>query len=128
MKLNFYSTGRFILLFIVTLLITATAYTQSCAGLTATYSTTESRCIATGAIQINASGGSGTYNYKVQGPTPAAFTSSNVITGLQAGSYTVTVKDIVSSCTYTISNVVISGSYKRSPFFVSGNRCHLLQW
>src|SRR6187431_481745 len=120
MKLNFYSTGRIILLFIVTLLITATAYSQSCAGLTATYSTTESRCIATGTIQINATGGSGTYNYKVQGPTPAAFTSSSLITGLQAGSYFVTVKDIVTNCTFTISNVVINGSYNDPRFALVG--------
>ena len=120
MKLKFYTTSRILLLFIVTLLITVSAYSQSCAGLTATYSTTESRCIATGSIQINATGGSGTYNYKVQGPSPAAFTSSSLITGLQAGSYTVTVKDIVSNCTFTISNVIINGSYNDPRFALVG--------
>jgi hypothetical protein len=88
-----------------------TTVAQSCSSLTATFTTTASNCTATGSITINASGGSGTYNYKVVGPVTTAFTSSNVIDGLQSGTYDVIVKDIVSNCTFATANVVVPGAY-----------------
>ena len=91
-------------------------YSQSCSNLTVTYSATESRCMATGTLQITASGGSGNYNYKVSGPTATAFTSSNLITGLQPGTYTLTVRDIVANCNLDVANVMISGSYSDPRF------------
>jgi hypothetical protein len=89
---------------------------QSCSSLTATFTTTASNCTATGSMTINASGGSGTYNYKVVGPVTTAFTSSNVIDGLQSGTYDVIVKDIVSNCTFATANVVVPGSYVAPTF------------
>jgi len=89
---------------------------QSCTSLTATYTTTASNCTATGSVTINASGGSGTYNYKVAGPVTTAFTSSNVIDGLQSGTYDIVVKDIVSNCTFAVANVVVPGSYVTPTF------------
>lgn len=118
MKPKFYPKpiAGLIVLFILQICTISTAYSQSCSGLTATYSKTESRCIATGTFQINASGGSGTYNYKVEGTVSTAFTSSSLITGLPPGTYTITVKDIVSNCTFQINNAVITGSYSDPRF------------
>ena len=92
---------------------------QNCALLQATSSSTESRCFATGAITINATGGSGNYNYKVSGPVNTSFTSSNIITGLQAGTYLVDVKDIATGCAMQIPNVVVSGSYSDPRFMLN---------
>src|SRR5687768_15269344 len=116
MKLKFYSPLRFTMLFIIAACIKTESFSQSCAGLTATYTVTESRCIATGTLQITASGGSGNYNYKVTGPSSTAFTSSNLITGLQPGTYIITVKDIVANCIVDVNNVVIAGSYSDPRF------------
>ena len=116
MKPKFYPGPGLMMLLVLQLGILANCFSQTCGGFTATYSTTESRCTATGSLQINATGGSGTYNYEVQGPTNTSFTSTSLIGGLQSGSYTVTVKDIVSNCTYTINNVTVSGSYSEPRF------------
>src|SRR5687768_2126680 len=97
-------------------LISAVLFSQDCSTLDATYTTTESRCIATGVIQITATGGSGNYNYKVEGPVSVAYTSSNTIAGLSAGTYVLTVKDIVSGCIVQKTNVSISGSYSDPRF------------
>ena len=67
--------------------------------------------MSTGYITVTATGGSGQYNYKVTGPITTPYTSSNVITGLLPGNYTVTVKDLVGSCTKDQFNIVITGSY-----------------
>jgi hypothetical protein len=104
------------MLFILAACINTESFSQSCAGLTATYSVTESRCMATGTIQITPSGGSGNYNYKITGPSSTAFTSSNVITGLQPGTYVLTVRDIVANCIVEVNNVVIAGSYSDPRF------------
>ena len=89
---------------------------QSCGGLAATSVPSESRCMATGFITVSATGGSGTYNYKAVGPVATPFTSSNVITGLKPGFYTVTVKDINTGCEVTQSNVEVAGSYSDPRF------------
>ena len=115
---QFYSILRLWMLMILPACIITESYSQTCSNLTVTYSATESRCMATGTLQITASGGSGNYNYKVAGPTSTAFTSSNLITGLQPGSYTLTVRDIVANCNLDVSNVVISGSYSDPRFSI----------
>lgn len=51
-----------------------------------------------GAISITASGGDGNYTYEWEGPSCPCF--GNVITGLSAGTYTVTVTDGI-GCTHT---------------------------
>jgi hypothetical protein len=101
----------------VCLLLTLPAVAQDCSSLQFTYTTSESRCTATGSVQVNVTGGSGNYNYKVTGPVSTSFTSSNIITGLSAGNYTAIVKDISSGCIVQRSNVMISGFYS-DPRFV----------
>ncbi len=106
----------FLILLALSQLLAQHTLAQSCGSLTATFTTTVSNCTATGSMTINASGGSGTYNYKVVGPVTTAFTSSNVIDGLQSGTYDVIVKDIVSNCTFATTNVVVPGSYVAPTF------------
>lgn len=119
MKLNLYPRTGILTLLVFACSMIRVAYSQNCRELTATYSTKESRCTATGSIQVNASGGSGTYNYKAQGPTNVDFTSSSLITGLASGTYTVTVKDIVFGCTFQLTNVVVGGSYQTPRFGIT---------
>jgi hypothetical protein len=95
----------------VTSLLPKNSFAQNCNLLTATYTTTESRCAATGTVQINGSGGSGTYQYKASGPVVTTYTSSNLITGLSAGRYLITVKDVITNCVYANDSVTIDGNY-----------------
>lgn len=90
--------------------------TSCCASLTAAYVTTESRCAATGTVQINASGGSGNYQYKVSGPVSTPYTSSTLISGLLPGRYLVTVRDIVTNCEYAQDSITIDGDYVAPTF------------
>lgn len=90
--------------------------TPATAQLTATSTGYESRCAATGAIKIVASGGSGSYQYKVTGPVSTNFTIEDSITGLSSGIYTVIVNDISTNATFTQSNVVVFGSYSDPSF------------
>ena len=83
----------------------------ACNSLTINLSTVDSRCRATGSITINVTGGSGQFNYRVTGPISTTYTSSNTITGLVPGTYSVFVNDIVNNCTKQTQNVVIGGSY-----------------
>ncbi|MGL6269011.1 MAG: hypothetical protein ACRC2O_13855, partial [Chitinophagaceae bacterium] len=89
----------------------APAFSQACSTLVVSSVPSESRCMSTGYITVSAGGGSGSYNYKATGPVTTSYTSSNVITGLSAGNYTVTVKDIVSGCVKDEFNVIVSGTY-----------------
>jgi hypothetical protein len=98
------------------LILPQTAFNQTCNSVTATYVVTESRCAATGTIQINATGGSGSYQYKVSGPVNTNYTSSTLITGLSAGRYLVTIKDIVSNCVYNNDSVTVNGNYVAPTF------------
>jgi hypothetical protein len=93
---------------------------QNCALLKATFSTFESRCAATGSIKINTSGGSGDYKYKVSGPVNTNYTSTDSITGLSAGTYIITITDVVSNCTLTIPNAIVGGSYQDPRFTLTG--------
>jgi len=109
MKVKFYLLPLVLFLFMRT-------SGQDCSSLAFTYTTTESRCVATGSITINVTGGSGNYNFKAIGPVSTPITSSNVITGLAPGSYTVVVKDLNSGCTTQQDNIQVSGSYNDPRF------------
>jgi hypothetical protein len=84
---------------------------QDCSTLTATYIISESRCASTGAIQINATGGSGNYNYKANGPVTINYTTNSLLTGIPPGNYLITVKDINTNCIYNQDSVTVTGSY-----------------
>src|SRR5947209_16674054 len=101
------------------LLFSARMFAQNCSALDFTYSTTESRCMATGSIIVNVTGGSGNYNYKVVGPITPPVTSSNVITGLPAGYYSIIIKDLTSGCSLQKDSALISGSYSDPRFTLS---------
>jgi|GEM_PF-313775 len=116
MKLKLYTLLKLALPVIFQLLIVQLAYSQDCSGLTATTKATESRCTATGSIEVTATGGSNNYNYRVDGPVTTSYTSSRLLTGLSAGTYTVYVKDIVKGCEITVANVVVPGSYSDPRF------------
>ncbi|ULQ54496.1 T9SS type A sorting domain-containing protein [Flavihumibacter fluvii] len=79
----------------------------------------ESRCAATGTITVAVTGGSGNYNYKVTGPINTPFTTSAVISGLIAGTYTVIVQDVITNCTVQRASVVVAGSYVDPRFTVT---------
>ncbi len=96
--------------------IFSAAFSQTCTGITATYSVFESRCAATGRIVVTASGGSGVYNYRVTGPVTTPYSSSNNITGLAAGTYQVFVRDVSANCTKPAETVVVPGSYNDPRF------------
>lgn len=97
-------------------LFALTASAQDCINLTASCTVKESRCASTGEINISAVNGSGTYNYKVSGPVTTSYSSSSQVTGLPAGAYQVTVKDVIGGCIYTVANVVVPGSYQDPRF------------
>ncbi|WP_276481252.1 hypothetical protein [Paraflavitalea pollutisoli] len=92
---------------------------QDCTKLNFTTTTRESRCIATGSMTVNVTGGSGNYNIKVTGPVSTAYTSSTSITGLSAGTYTVSVKDITTNCVTEKYNIVVPGSYSEPRFVLN---------
>ncbi len=93
---------------------------QPCSSLSATATSYESRCAATGSIKIMATGGSGSYKYKVTGFVNSNYTTSDSITGLGAGTYTVIVNDIVNNCTFNVPNVVVNGTYQDPRFTLAG--------
>ena len=86
-------------------------HAQDCSLLQLTYSVTESRCVATGSIDINGTGGSGDYNYRVTGALSTPFTSSNVITGLVPGYYSIIISDVTTGCTRKVDSAYVPGSY-----------------
>ncbi len=79
----------------------------------------ESRCTSTGSISVSVTGGSGSYSYKVTGPVTTPFTSSSNITGLQAGYYTIIVKDVTYNCTRSVDSVVVPGTYQDPRFLLT---------
>ena len=109
MKFKIYSLP--LLLF---LCVRATA--QDCSNLSFSYTSSESRCVATGSITVNVSGGSGDYNYRAVGPLTTPVTSSNIITGLAPGYYTVFVQDLITGCSRQADSVYVSGSYSDPRF------------
>ncbi|CAN5896256.1 hypothetical protein BH11BAC4_BH11BAC4_09000 [soil metagenome] len=99
------------LMLLLIALIPQKSISQVCAPLVSSYHVTESRCAATGAIEIIATGGSGSYQYKVSGPVNTNYTSINEITGLSAGTYLVTILDINTNCVYNQDSVFVPGNY-----------------
>ncbi len=89
---------------------------QSCASLSAAAAGYESRCASTGSIKVWASGGTGSYKYRVIGPITSNFTSLDSITGLPPGMYNVVVNDIISNCTFMIEEVEVTGNYQDPRF------------
>src|SRR6187397_526083 len=92
-----------------------TSKAQTC-SLNFTYTSSESRCVATGTITVNVTGGSGNYNYKAIGPVTTPSTSSNIISGLAPGLYSIIVKDMTTGCTKTVNNVQVLGDYNDPRF------------
>ena len=88
-------------------------------NLTLNVTTTESRCKATGEVQVTVSGGSGNYNYKLTMGSFSTVTSSNLIKGLASGTYSLEVKDLSTGCTVTNNNVVVTGDYEDPRFQLS---------
>ncbi|MBI1781514.1 MAG: T9SS type A sorting domain-containing protein [Sphingobacteriales bacterium] len=108
------------LLLLNVLLFENKSFAQVCAGVDVTCVTYESRCSATGAVKINASGGSGNFSYKVTGAVSTSYTTSDSITGLSAGTYTVYIRDNAVNCTSAIANVVVDGNYADPRFLLTG--------
>lgn len=109
MKAKFYA-------FLLSLLFFDCVYGQDCSSLAFTYTTAESRCVATGSITVNVTGGSGNYNYKATGPITTPVTSSTVITGLAPGYYSVLVTDLNTNCTKQLDSIYVAGSYSDPRF------------
>jgi hypothetical protein len=105
-------------LYLISLLLSFFTYckAQDCSSLSFTYSASESRCVATGSITVNVTGGSGNYNFRAVGPISTPLTSSNIITGLPPGYYTVSVNDLNSSCIVQQDSIFIAGSYNDPRF------------
>lgn len=85
-------------------------------GPTLTVSPTPSSCGKNdGTITVTASGGTGAITYSINGVT---FQASNVFTGLAAGNYTVTVRDI-RGCTSTAPTTITSIGSVVTPTFAA---------
>lgn len=95
------------------------ASSQNCSSLQATFQSFESRCASTGAIKIHVTGGTGLYKYKVTGPVNINFTSSDSITGLSSGTYTVEIQDINSGCKLSRPGVQVPGDYSDPRFILT---------
>jgi len=88
---------------------------QTCTlGISST--TNDSKCKATGSINVHMTNGSGQYNYTVTSGSYTITTSANIIGGLKPGTYSIKVKDIVSGCTVQQDNVVLGGNYQDPRF------------
>lgn len=57
-----------------------------------------------GSVELNVTGGSGNYAYSTDG---VVWYSSNILTNLSAGTYTIYVKDIDNRCLYTLANIIV---------------------
>ena len=103
-------------------LMSLSSYAQSvnnCSTLLINVTAKESRCRATGSIQIAVTGGSGQYNYRVTGPINTSYTSSSNIAGLVPGRYTVFVNDILGNCVSQVDSITISGTYTDPRFILN---------
>jgi SprB repeat len=102
-----------IFLFAFSVFFSTDSFAQ-CGTLTATTTIVESRCTATGTIQVLATGGQapGLYQYKLaSGPVTTGFTSSNLFAGLPPGNYSVIIKDVTGNCSITLANNIVTGNY-----------------
>jgi hypothetical protein len=109
MKVQFYLLPILLFLFFQT-------KAQDCSLLSFSYTTSESRCVATGSITVNVTGGSGSYNYKAIGPVSTPVTSSNIITGLPTGYYHIIVKDMTTGCVKEADSAFVPGTYNDPRF------------
>jgi hypothetical protein len=78
---KYYPFGVAFFLSLAVISLPKVIFSQACSSLTATYVITESRCAATGTIKINATGGSGNYQYKANGPITINYTTNSLLTG-----------------------------------------------
>ena len=87
-----------------------------------TYTTVNNICNAgnTGSITITANGGWGIYQYSINGG--GSFQSSNVFTGLTAGTYSIVVMDNY-GCYTTVQNVTITQPTAITTSFIHNNGC-----
>ncbi|WP_462255223.1 T9SS type A sorting domain-containing protein [Ferruginibacter sp.] len=108
---KFYPFGVAFFVVFAAMLLPKVIFAQDCSTLTATYVISESRCASTGTIQINATGGSGNYNYKANGPITINYTTNSLLTGMLPGRYLITVKDINTNCIYNQDSVTVTGNY-----------------
>jgi uncharacterized protein (DUF2141 family) len=92
------------------------AIAQNCTTLQLNVNTVSSRCLSTGSLVVNVTGGSGNYSYKITGPVSSAYVTSTTFYGLAAGKYSVSVKDNSSGCVTVNDNVVITGNYAEPKF------------
>lgn len=111
---KFYLAVRFTLIFFS--IFPLNTFAQDCSFLTATFKAYESRCAATGSIKVFTSGGSGSYKFKTLTPINSNYTTSDSLTGLSAGPYTVIVTDIVTNCSFTQNGIIVPGSYQDPRF------------
>ncbi len=119
MKTKFYPYSLVFVMVCFQLLLSQLSMAQTCDSLIISYVSTESRCAATGSIQINASGGSGSFLYKVSGPVSTNFSTDSIITGLPAGTYLAVIKDLNTGCVYQNDSVTVAGDYNDPRFLMS---------
>ena len=111
---KFYFVVSFTLIFFS--IFPSITFAQDCSLLAATFKAYESRCAATGSIKVFTSGGSGSYKFKTLTPINSNYTTSDSLTGLSAGPYTVIVTDIVTNCSFTQNGIIVPGSYQDPRF------------
>ena len=111
---KFYLAVSFTLIFFS--ILPSNTFAQDCSLLAATFKAYESRCAATGSIKVFTSGGSGSYKFKTLTPINSNYTTSDSLTGLSAGPYTVIVTDIVTNCSFTQNGIIVPGSYQDPRF------------
>jgi hypothetical protein len=95
-----------------------------CGSLSASVSSNESRCVATGSIVINASGGVApeTYQYLISdGPVTTTYSSISTFSGLPPGTYTIIIKDVTANCTISDSNIIVTGNYAPPSIFYNSS-------
>lgn len=91
-------------------------------SLTQTVTTTDANCTASGSITITASGGGNPpYQYSINGGS--TYQSSNVFTGLAAGTYTVITRNPVTLCTASQQVTIIFTNNLTMGNIASGTIC-----
>lgn len=105
---------RIVLISVICVLFSSYGSFSQCPGATALtidgVTTTESRCQASGTATVAVSGGVGPYMYSITiGPVLLPPQSSNVLQSLEAGNYTVQVKDFCN--TVITKTFTVAGTY-----------------
>jgi hypothetical protein len=119
MKTKLYPYFLIFTFIVLLIMLLQRGFGQNCASISTNYITAESRCAATGAVQINATGGSGNFMFRVVGPVITNFSTNNNITGLSAGRYLVVIKDVITGCMYQNDSVTVAGNYQDPRFLMS---------